>query len=125
MDVDPWLGLAEMRAVDHDGPIVMLNLLKFHEGGYDEYLEYASVVVPIIERLGGRILFMSDISAKAHPDDAPDWDHLVLVRYPSVEAFETMVNDPEYRAAHVHRAAAVERALLRMTTEVPLPDDLR
>lgn len=35
------------------------------------------------------------------------WDELLLVRYPSKEAFLSMIGDPEYQAATVHRTAAL------------------
>jgi uncharacterized protein (DUF1330 family) len=116
MDVNPWNGIEAMRARAGDGPLVMLNLLKFKPGGEQEYFQsYASVAVPLIERLGGRIRYAGRLAERAHDDDAPEWDLLVLVEYPNRQAFIDMVNDPTYRAAHVHRAAAVERALLRAT----------
>lgn len=43
---------------------------------------------------------------------------MVLVEYPNRQAFIDMVNDPKYRAAHVHRSEAVERALLRATDPI-------
>jgi uncharacterized protein (DUF1330 family) len=116
MNVDPWNGIEAMRQRAGAGPLVMLNLLKFKPGGEQRYLEgYASVAVPMIERLGGRILYAGRLAEKAHEDDAPEWDALVLVEYPNRQTFIDMVNDPAYRAAHVHRSEAVERALLRAT----------
>ena len=35
------------------------------------------------------------------------WDEVLLVRYPSPEAFLAMLADPEYRAATIHRTAAL------------------
>ena len=116
MNVDPWNGVEVMRRRASDGPLVMLNLLKFKPGGEQRYLEqYASVALPMIERLGGRILYAGRLAERAHDDDAPEWDVLILVEYPNRQAFIDMVNDPAYRSAHVHRSAAVERALLRAT----------
>jgi uncharacterized protein (DUF1330 family) len=119
MNVDPWNGLAVMSRRAGEGPVVMLNLLKFKPGGEQRYLEgYASVAVPMIEGLGGRILYAGRLAESAHGDDAPAWDLLVLVEYPSRQAFIDMVNDPAYREAHVHRSESVERALLRATDPI-------
>jgi uncharacterized protein (DUF1330 family) len=119
MNVDPWNGIEEMRRRAGDGPVVMLNLLKFKPGGEQRYLEgYASVAVPMIERLGGRIVYAGRLAESAHGDDAPEWDLLVLVEYPNRQAFIDMVNDPAYRKAHVHRSGAVDRALLRATDPI-------
>lgn len=119
MNVDSWNGVEAMMRRAADGPLVMLNLLKFKPGGEQRYLDgYASVAVPMIERLGGRIVYAGRLAEKAHEDDAPEWDVLVLVEYPDRQAFINMVNDPEYRAAHVHRSEAIERALLRATDPI-------
>lgn len=126
MDVNPWNGIEAMSKRAADGPLVMLNLLKFKPGGEQRYLEgYSSVAVPMINRLGGRILYAGHLAERAHDDDAPDWDMLVLVEYPNRQAFIDMVNDPAYRAAHVHRSEAVERALLRATDPMDRPAQTR
>jgi uncharacterized protein (DUF1330 family) len=119
MDVDPWQGIEAMRRRADAGPLVMLNLLKFKPGGEQRYLEaYASVALPMIQRLGGRVVYAGRLAERAHDDDAPEWDVLVLVEYPNRQAFIDMVNDPAYREAHVHRSEAVERALLRATDPI-------
>ncbi len=42
-----------------DAPVVMLNLLAFKpEGGRERYEEYGVAVAPLLERVGGRIVFM-------------------------------------------------------------------
>jgi uncharacterized protein (DUF1330 family) len=118
-DVSPWNGIEAMRERARDGRLVMLNLLKFKPGGEQRYLEgYASVAVPMIERCGGRILYAGRLAERAHDDDAPEWDALILVEYPDRQAFIDMVNDPAYRVAHTHRAEAVQRALLRATDPI-------
>jgi len=116
MDVSPWNGVETMSKRAGDGPLVMLNLLKFKPGGEEHYLQgYASVALPMIQRLGGRVLYAGRLAERAHDDDAPEWDVCLLVEYPNRQAFIDMVNDPAYRAAHVHRSESVERALLRAT----------
>jgi uncharacterized protein (DUF1330 family) len=118
-DVSAWNGVAAMGHRAQDGPLVMLNLLKFKPGGEQRYREgYVPVAMAMIERLGGRVLYAGRLAERAHADDAPEWDVLLLVEYPTRQAFIDMVNDPAYRAAHVHRAEAVERALLRATDPV-------
>ncbi|MHA2417042.1 MULTISPECIES: hypothetical protein [Mycobacterium] len=41
---------------------------------------------------------------------------IVVVEYPTPEAFLSMVTSEEYRVAHVHRAAALDRAELIATS---------
>ncbi len=40
------------------------------------------------------------------------WEEVLLVRYPSKEAFASMLADPEYREATRHRTAALHEARL-------------
>ena len=46
----------------------------------------------------------------------PWWDAIIVVRYPTRQAFLDMVSDEEYAEVHEHRAAALERAELIATT---------
>jgi len=118
-DVSAWSGVETMRGRAQDGPVVMLNLLKFKPGGEQRYREgYVPVAMPLIQRLGGRVVYAGRLAERAHADDAPDWDVVLLVEYPNRQAFIDMVNDPAYRAAHAHRAEAVERALLRASDPI-------
>jgi uncharacterized protein YjbI with pentapeptide repeats len=39
--------------------------------------------------------------------EGEDWDDAILVEYPSVEAFRTMIESPDYLAAAPHRTAAL------------------
>lgn len=94
-----------------DGEVVMLNLLKFkrsEEGtsatGRSSYDRYGDAVVKMVERQGGRLLwggsarhvFIGDV-------DANEWDAVVLVSYPSRDAFLEMISTPEYSEIHTHR----------------------
>jgi uncharacterized protein (DUF1330 family) len=46
------------------------------------------------------------------------WDQVLLVKYPSVDAFLTMIRMPDYLAATVHREAALEDSRLIATIEI-------
>lgn len=115
MDIEPWTRIEALRAQAGDGSIVMLNLLKFKPGGFDQYMRYSDAAMPIVERHGARVLYVGTLDEKAHDDDAPEWEYLVVVHYPDIEAFARIVTDAEYQAAHADRAASVERALLRLS----------
>ena len=89
-----------------DGPIVMVNLLKFKpDGGAEEYAKYAQKVRPILENIGARFLFSG--SAKACFIGSGDWDMVALVEYPEKTALIEMSRSEEYRAIHHHRAAGL------------------
>ncbi|MAV55178.1 MAG: DUF1330 domain-containing protein, partial [Phycisphaerae bacterium] len=43
------------------------------------------------------------------------WDQVAIAVYPSPAAMMTMLALPRYRAAHIHRAAALKRTRLLAT----------
>ena len=97
------------------GPVVMLNLIKFKRGGgVKAFGQYSALVTPLIEQRGGRVLY-SGRAAELLAGDA-DWDLVVLVEYPSRRAFVDMFTSHEYQEAHQHREAALERTVLYATT---------
>src|SRR5690606_32554528 len=89
----------------------MLNLLDFkHDGGAERYREYAAAVAPLLERVGGRVLFAGSGCA---PLIGPSkWDMVALVEYPSRQAFLDMVGSDDYQAIAHLRAEALERSEL-------------
>jgi uncharacterized protein (DUF1330 family) len=88
--------LGEFAERASDGPVVMLNLLRFRpEGGAERYAEYGAAVAPLLERVGGEVLFAGQPAAALIGDDS--WDLVALARYPTRQAFLDMVSSPEYR----------------------------
>jgi uncharacterized protein (DUF1330 family) len=115
---------AELAASTEAGPVVMLNLLKFkarasgEEGsGEEAYRRYGDVVVKMVEEQGGRILWQGRADQILIGDPHEDWDSVVLVEYPSRQAFIQMVTAPKYEAAHEHREAGLERTQLVAMSE--------
>lgn len=102
MGVD-LLNIEGLKEMDQ-GPVVMVNLMRFREhsldgdgSGWDAYLRYSALTVPMIKARGGTLLWTGD--AKAVALGAPDhhqWDYLALVYYPSVAAFTDMMTSPDY-----------------------------
>jgi len=102
---------AERAGGDGDGPVVMLNLLAFEpDGGRARYEQYAAAVTPLLERVGGRIVYAAAPAPPLLGDDA--WDVAALVEYPSRQAFLDMVTAPEYKAAAHLRTEALARGEL-------------
>lgn len=98
-------------ALPDDGPIVMLNLLKFKpDGGQAEYAKYSAAVLPMVTKLGGKLLFMG----RGHfcLIGTGDWDAVALVQYPSKRAFIEMTSSAEYQAIHHHRDAGLQGQIL-------------
>lgn len=110
--------LQRFVAADPDGPVVMLNLLRFAADGADRYAEYMEQFVAsgVKERYGVTIVYggTGDVPLVAAAGD--DWDMVVLVRYPSRRHFVDMVNDPDYQSFEHLRAEAVAETVLQPTT---------
>jgi uncharacterized protein (DUF1330 family) len=104
---------------DKDGPVVMVNLLKFREkaaypdgsdaelSGFEAYTRYGMAVKGIIERLGGRMIYVGLVDGLMIGECEDLWDQVALVEYPSRAALLEMVNSPEYHAIEVHRDAGL------------------
>jgi len=104
----------QFKALKHnpkDGPVVMLNLLKFKpDGGFETYLQYMQESNKYVEEVGGKMIFLGK------PDEllngTETWDLMMLVQYPSRAKFLEMANNPDYIKVHELREKAVERAVL-------------
>lgn len=95
-----------------DGPVYMLNLLEFRpEGGDERYAEYGESVAPLLARAGGKPIFAGRPSESLIGEG--DWDLMVLVSYPTRQAFLDMVSSPEYQAIEHLRTEALTRSELR------------
>lgn len=105
-------------AADPDGPVVMLNLLRFVPGGAEKYMEYIGRFSSsgVNERYGVTIVYGGIGHPSLVPADGGDWDMVALVRYPSRQHFVDMVNDPDYQEFEHLRAEAVDTAVLQPTT---------
>ena len=97
--------LGALLASPHEGPIVMLNLLRFRpEGGAEAYGVYSQAVAPMLAAAGGRVIAAAGLlETIVGPPEGEPWDVVLLVEYPSREAFVGMVSTPEYQEAHRHR----------------------
>jgi uncharacterized protein (DUF1330 family) len=109
----------ELVSSPDEGPVVMLNLLKYKERsdagdrtGEAEYRSYGDAAVTMIEARGGRVLWAGRADQILIGDPAQDWDHVLLVQYPSRAAFVDMVVQPTYQEAHRHRESGLERTLV-------------
>ncbi len=116
--------IAALLANDKEGPIRMLNLLKFRAfakysdgtdaalSGAEAYQRYAAEVVPIIHKTGGEVVFNGQASTLVIGDGELQWDMVSIVQYPSVAAFIAMTSSDEYQKIHIHRDAGLEHQLL-------------
>lgn len=117
MSIDPrGRDLKRYIAEDPGGPVVMLNLLRFAEGGREAYAQYASALEEtFLPRYGAEVLYAGDGSTALVADPGQEWDAVLLVRYPSRAAFSEMVADPDYQTVTGLRTGALQEAVLQAT----------
>ena len=118
MAIDPrGADLKRYLQEDPGGPVVMLNLLRFADGGRESYAKYAAALSEtFLPRYGGEVLYAGDGGTPLVAEQGQDWDAVLLVRYPSREAFSRMVADPEYQQVTHLRTQALTEAVLQPTT---------
>jgi uncharacterized protein (DUF1330 family) len=107
---------------DHEGPVTMINLLQFAERdgarddpdstGGDSYRRYGDRVIAMVEERGGKVVWSGRPGPLLIGDDHDEWDLVVLVEYPSKDAFLDMVSQPSYQEAHQDRAGGLARTAL-------------
>jgi uncharacterized protein (DUF1330 family) len=106
--------LEAISKLDADGPIVMLNLLRFRpDGGAETYARYAEAAAPFLQKSGASVRYMGDVAATVIGGER--WDEVLLVEYPSTRAFFEMVGDPKY-PAQLRTDALVDSRLYCMQT---------
>jgi len=118
-------------------PIWMLNMLEFRAAaqypeeageaapstpiaGSEAYRRYGRAMISTLGAVGGRVGWESGHLHQMGGPDEGAWHQLVIAVYPSPAAMLRMLAMPRYRAAHVHREAAVSRTRLLATR--PLDD---
>jgi hypothetical protein len=118
-----------LRDHGRDGPVVMMNLLKFREvaeypaemgiaqcsgeSAYARYQHAFTVAVGAVSQ--AEVLYdgpCEQVFIGQAGTDAANWDKMLLVRYPTRQHFLAMMADDSYRDALVHRYAGLERTVL-------------
>lgn len=105
-------GFAAFAARTGEGsPVVMLNLLRFKpQGGRERYGEYGAAVAPLLEKAGARVVFAGDPATVLLGERS--WDMVLLVEYPTRQAFLEMIGSEEYQAiGHLRTEALSEGEL--------------
>ena len=123
MGVDPrGKDLKRFLSEDSGGPVVMLNLLRYAEGGRELYARYAEALrETFLPRYGAEVLYAGEGSTALGAESGQQWDAVLVVRYPSRQAFSDMVADPDYQQVTQWRTAALTEAVLQAT--VPWPTE--
>ncbi len=94
-----------------DSPVVMLNLLRFKpDGGRERYAEYGAAVTPLLEKAGARVVYLGQPAQPLLGEGG--WDSVLLVEYPTRQAFLDMISSAEYQAIGYLRTEALEHGEL-------------
>lgn len=119
-----------MRDDAHDGPIVMVNLLKFKElatypedapeaseglTGSQAYDRYQLALKDFARDMGGEVIYSGPVMRWYIGEG--DWDRVLIVRYPNRKQFLGMVTSDIYQNAHRHREAGLLHQDLMETRE--------
>ena len=100
-----------------DGPIVMLNLLRFKPtgdapdddvSGEEAYRRYARPMIEFVTSKGGRVVFSGRVASQVVGTGGEGFHMVALVEYPSRAAFLQIANDPHVQEIGAHRAAGLE-----------------
>ena len=115
--------MEKMEGPGPDGPIVMVNLLKFKDKavyrdgretdmtGREAYDIYSRAVIQLIQEFDGRIFFSADVTELAVGLVEDLWDEVALAEYPNRAAMAEMTSSEAWRDMAVHREAGLEGQL--------------
>lgn len=110
--------LRDLRDNDDGRPFVMVNLVRFRQGGAPGesgkllYKRYLAAADPLIRGAGGRVIWMGSVNQVFIGEPVDRWDRVLLVEYPSREAFLAMLASPEYQAVQQLREDGIESTVL-------------
>ena len=102
-----------------EGPICMVNLLKFKDkaayedgrdtdvSGREAYALYEEGVKKLLQEIGGGIGFEGDVARLALGEVEELWDVVALAVWPSRGAMFEVMQSPEMQAISVHRSAGL------------------
>ena len=124
--------IKEMMEPGPEGPIYMINLLKFKEHaeyedgrdtqltGYEAYQIYGKGVAQLLPKYGGEVFFMGDVTFLSLGQVEELWDEVAIAKYPDRGSLVQMTSSEEWRALAGHRAAGLA-GQLNIETVDPRP----
>ena len=112
---------------DIEGSVGMVHLLKFKAGaeypdgrateltGAEAYGLYRGAMVERVTSGGGRLVFSGAARHLVLGEVEGLWDEVMVVEFPSKEAFVEIISSPEIAESGVHRRAGLAGQLLIAT----------
>lgn len=110
------------RPPEEDGPIYMVNLMKYHAVAQYSDADGVETTISgkeaddrynptsILNKIGAEVVFYGDVASNNKGTE--DWDRIGIVRYPTRKSFIDMQSRPDFGEKHVHKAAGMERTTL-------------
>ncbi|MEM6653934.1 MAG: DUF1330 domain-containing protein [Pseudomonadota bacterium] len=111
--------IAEMMKDGPDGPIFMVNLLKFKDKaeyadgreteltGREAYGIYGQGVAQLLPEFGGQVFFVANTTFLALGQVEVLWDEVAIAAYPNRRALVEMAASQAWQDIAVHRAAGL------------------
>ncbi len=102
-----------------DGPIYMLNLLKYRDQaeyvdgrdsdltGREAYAVYTQGVAELIKEFGGSLSFKASVGRLTIGEVEELWDEVAIAMYPSRQAMLAMMQSDKMQEIGQHRAAGL------------------
>lgn len=115
---------------DDDGPVWMVNLMAYRPVA--EYADGRSTTLtgreaddlytPLeaLAAVGAEIVFAADVESQLL-GDAPQWDRVAVVKYPTRRAFVDMQELEVFQRQHVHKDAGMAHTIIIGTRPLPSP----
>ena len=133
-DSNPWMDgnaeqFIEFSRRAGEGPVVMINLLKFYNAsldgdgtGREAYARYGVLAEPFVEKHGGKMIWAGDTAEHLIGDIAYGWDAVLLVKWPTRQKLMDLAGDEDYQAIAHHRENGLQRTMLiAMDEMISLP----
>lgn len=104
-------GLASLAQSSMQGPVVVIDLVKFNSGGEEGYDKYDAIAEAKLNSLGGEVIFRGS-STSVPGMNSTQWDRVTFRKYPSAAAVLEMGASAEYRSGFPHRLASVVKSFV-------------
>jgi hypothetical protein len=110
------------RPPEEDGPIYMVNLMKYHEVAQYTDGEVVGKEISgkeaddrynpssVLNKIGADVVFYGDVVSNNKGTE--DWDRIGIVRYATRKSFIDMQSRSDFGEKHVHKAAGMARTTL-------------
>jgi hypothetical protein len=107
---------------EKDGPIYMVNLMKYHEVAQYDGTDAAATPISgreaddkynpasVLNKIGADMVFIGDVTGNF--TGAEDWDRIAVVRYATRKSFIEMQSRKDFGEKHVHKNAGMQRTVI-------------